>query len=87
MNEPRCVGCPAGTVADWMTEMAAHVKSLDANHLVATGAEGFFGDAPNPGNPGSWAAGEGQVSSAASLSSRSRKQPTNEPITHRLLPK
>ena len=60
MYEPRCIGCPPGTVANWMAEMAAHVKSLDGNHLVATGAEGFFSDAPNPGNPGDWAAGEGQ---------------------------
>lgn len=64
LNEPRCVGCPAGTVAAWYEEMAEYVKSIDPNHLVTTGEEGFYADGANPGNPGSefgpWAAKEGQ---------------------------
>lgn len=63
LNEPRCVCCPAGTVTNWYHEMAAFVKSLDTNHLVTTGEDGFYGDATNPANPGvgsSWASEEGQ---------------------------
>ncbi|MBV8550144.1 MAG: cellulase family glycosylhydrolase [Acidobacteriaceae bacterium] len=48
-NEPRCVrddghGLPDGTdiLIGWVDEMSAYLKSLDANHLVAVGDEGFF---------------------------------------------
>jgi mannan endo-1,4-beta-mannosidase len=64
LNEPRCDGCPEGTIADWYTEMAEFVKGIDANHLVTTGEEGLYGCCKNPGNPGSefseWAAEAGQ---------------------------
>ncbi|CAF1986316.1 unnamed protein product [Brassica napus] len=44
MNEPRCPSDPTGrTIQAWITEMAAHVKSLDRNHLLEAGLEGFYG--------------------------------------------
>jgi len=60
LNEPRCDGCPEGTVSNWFNEMAEYVKSLDTNHMVTTGEEGMYADPANPGNPGPWAAKEGQ---------------------------
>ncbi|ERM99694.1 mannan endo-1,4-beta-mannosidase 5 [Amborella trichopoda] len=56
MNEPRCQADYSGrTLTGWVQEMAAFVKSLDRNHLVEIGMEGFYGDtmpqekAINPG--------------------------------------
>jgi mannan endo-1,4-beta-mannosidase len=47
MNEPEiddtardAAGMPLAR--SWLTEMAAHVRSLDPNHLVTSGDEGFF---------------------------------------------
>ena len=47
-NEPRAEGyekskgLPVGKiVCDWVWEMSAYVKSLDSNHMVAVGDEGF----------------------------------------------
>ena len=49
-NEPRCVGsgvfpkdpaCNSATLLSWVTDMSAHIKSVDPKHLVATGDEGF----------------------------------------------
>eukprot|EP01025_Chloroclados_australasicus_P053574 TRINITY_DN6319_c0_g1_i1.p2 TRINITY_DN6319_c0_g1~~TRINITY_DN6319_c0_g1_i1.p2 ORF type:complete len:561 (-),score=32.64 TRINITY_DN6319_c0_g1_i1:264-1946(-) len=47
INEPRCQGfgkyeC-AQKLNDWYQEMSRYVKSLDPNHLVTTGEEGFWG--------------------------------------------
>ncbi|CAH2054130.1 unnamed protein product [Thlaspi arvense] len=45
MNEPQCKADPSGkTLTAWITEMAPYVKSLDSNHLLSTGLEGFYGD-------------------------------------------
>ncbi|XVE82583.1 hypothetical protein DITRI_Ditri16bG0017300 [Diplodiscus trichospermus] len=44
MNEPRCSSDSSGrTVQAWIMEMASHVKSIDRNHLLEVGLEGFYG--------------------------------------------
>ncbi|KAM3350339.1 hypothetical protein ACQJBY_022867 [Aegilops geniculata] len=44
MNEPRCQSDLSGrTIQSWITEMAAHVKSIDGNHMLEAGLEGFYG--------------------------------------------
>jgi mannan endo-1,4-beta-mannosidase len=40
-NEPRSSDATGETVRSWVAEMAAYIKSLDTNHCVATGEEGF----------------------------------------------
>jgi len=50
MNEPRCAGstsvasanCTPATITRWASEMSAFIKSIDSNHLVSAGDEGFF---------------------------------------------
>ncbi|BAB01021.1 (1-4)-beta-mannan endohydrolase-like protein [Arabidopsis thaliana] len=45
MNEPRCgVDRSGKTLMAWINEMALFVKSVDPNHLLSTGHEGFYGD-------------------------------------------
>lgn len=43
---------------DWIEDMATFVKSMDKNHLLTVGLEGFYGPT-TPGklslNPGEWA--------------------------------
>lgn len=41
MNEPEFRTVPIAT--EWITTMSAHVKTIDPNHLLTTGSEGFFG--------------------------------------------
>ncbi|WOG82114.1 hypothetical protein DCAR_0101276 [Daucus carota subsp. sativus] len=45
MNEPRVQSDLSGKVLqDWIVEMARHVKSIDKNHLLEIGLEGFYGE-------------------------------------------
>jgi mannan endo-1,4-beta-mannosidase len=42
-NEPRgAPGTPSSVINDWASEMSSYLKSIDAQHLVAVGDEGFF---------------------------------------------
>jgi len=48
-NEPRCKGTgPAGsgwtnrTIVDWVSEMTSFIRTLDPNHLISVGDEGFL---------------------------------------------
>lgn len=42
-NEPRCDGDRSGaTLIGWAEEMSRFVRSLDGNHLIGLGDEGFF---------------------------------------------
>lgn len=49
-NEPRCINankptsgrCTADTLVAWADEMSRHVKSVDPNHMVSVGDEGFL---------------------------------------------
>lgn len=44
INEPRCMTDNSGdTLQDWIVEMSAYVKSIDKNHLLTVGLEGFYG--------------------------------------------
>ncbi|KAK9723746.1 hypothetical protein RND81_05G022600 [Saponaria officinalis] len=44
MNEPRCTSDSTGDkLQGWIQEMAVYVKSIDPNHLVEIGSEGFYG--------------------------------------------
>ncbi|XP_068637161.1 mannan endo-1,4-beta-mannosidase 1 [Aristolochia californica] len=46
INEPRLTSDLSGkTMEAWIAEMAAHVKSIDSNHLLEVGLEGFYGAA------------------------------------------
>lgn len=41
-NEPRCKSDTSGvTMSGWIYEMAGYIKSIDTNHMVSTGEEGW----------------------------------------------
>lgn len=54
-NEPRCLGsgttgngypssgtCSTSTITNWVSDASQYVKTVDPNHLVSVGDEGFF---------------------------------------------
>ncbi|EOA37430.1 hypothetical protein CARUB_v10011405mg [Capsella rubella] len=57
INEPRCDDSTDSTILQsWVKEMASFVKSIDSNHLLEIGLEGFYGESKpertvyNPGS-------------------------------------
>lgn len=40
-NEARCQGCSTDVIYNWAAKTSAYIKSLDPNHMVATGDEGM----------------------------------------------
>eukprot|EP00887_Chlorella_sp_A99_P006508 scaffold3.g6508.t1 len=76
INEPVCRDCPPGTIAAWVKEMAAYVKSLDSNHLLTIGEEGFYRTtassvSANPSSDGSqWATEWDQAGASSRLGGR-----------------
>jgi len=40
-NEPRCTGCATSVITNWATTTSKYIKSLDPNHMVTMGEEGF----------------------------------------------
>ncbi|KIZ05301.1 Mannan endo-1,4-beta-mannosidase 2 [Monoraphidium neglectum] len=70
INEPRCetwlkpqnADCTA-RVQSWLEEMAAFVRSVDPNHMITVGSEGFYGPTTPDllaANPGPWGIEMGQ---------------------------
>ncbi|KAI7732003.1 hypothetical protein M8C21_017182 [Ambrosia artemisiifolia] len=52
MNEPRCPSDISGaTIQNWTLEMACYLKSMDGNHLLEVGLEGFYGASSSQKNP------------------------------------
>ncbi|XP_010943133.3 putative mannan endo-1,4-beta-mannosidase 9 [Elaeis guineensis] len=45
MNEPRCQSDLSGKIIQaWVQEMASYVKSIDSNHMLNIGLEGYYGE-------------------------------------------
>ncbi|XP_012571490.1 mannan endo-1,4-beta-mannosidase 7-like [Cicer arietinum] len=52
MNEIRCPSDHSGnSVQGWINEMASYLKSIDGNHLLEAGLEGFYGQLKAESNP------------------------------------
>ncbi|KIK57840.1 glycoside hydrolase family 5 protein [Collybiopsis luxurians FD-317 M1] len=48
-NDPRCnssvaasPGCTANNITQWHSRIATHISSIDPNHLIASGSQGFL---------------------------------------------
>ncbi|KAJ8748500.1 hypothetical protein K2173_003398 [Erythroxylum novogranatense] len=52
INEPRSDDPSGVLIQDWIKEVAAYLKSIDSNHLLEIGLEGFYGDSGKQNNPG-----------------------------------
>ncbi|TMW85943.1 hypothetical protein EJD97_022208 [Solanum chilense] len=63
INEPRCPSDLSGkTFQNWVLEMAGYLKSIDSNHLLEIGLEGFYGNDMRQYNPNSYIFGTNFIS-------------------------
>ncbi|XP_010246810.1 PREDICTED: mannan endo-1,4-beta-mannosidase 4-like [Nelumbo nucifera] len=63
INEPHCEADVSGaTLQEWIEEMATHVKSIDDNHLLEVGLEGFYGESKKQLNPHGYSFGTDFIS-------------------------
>jgi mannan endo-1,4-beta-mannosidase len=55
-NEPRAKYRSDGlsVLQAWMEDVSAHIKSIDSNHLVCSGMEGFYDQPNNDDYPDNW---------------------------------
>ena len=59
-NEARSSSGAAAQLDAWMGEMSAYLKSIDFNHMVTTGIEGFYSGTYAGRNTDSWMSSNGQ---------------------------
>lgn len=59
-NEARSSAGAAASLNAWMGEMSGFIKSVDPNHMVTTGIEGWYGPAHASRNTDSWMSSGGQ---------------------------
>ncbi|KAI9801499.1 MAG: hypothetical protein M1833_002731 [Piccolia ochrophora] len=50
-NEPRCTKCELKIIREWARTTSAYIKSLDSNHMVSLGDEGWLGADPEGDYP------------------------------------
>lgn len=41
-NEPRCRTCPTSVIYNWASDVSKYIKSLDGDHMVTLGDEGWL---------------------------------------------
>ncbi|CAL1379551.1 unnamed protein product [Linum trigynum] len=51
MNEPRSNDYSGALLQNWVSEMAAYLKSIDGCHMLEVGLEGFYGESKKDLNP------------------------------------
>ncbi|KAL7143838.1 hypothetical protein ABFS83_08G218400 [Erythranthe nasuta] len=65
INEPHCESDLSGnTFQNWVAEMSGYVKSIDRNHLVEIGLEGYYGESKKSVNPNGYIVGTDFISNS-----------------------
>ncbi|KAK4551727.1 hypothetical protein LTR86_010963 [Recurvomyces mirabilis] len=68
MNEPRCTGddnrgasssCNTAMLTNWVSQISSYIKSIDSNHMVTVGDEGWFTTAQGYGSSYPYSGSEG----------------------------
>ncbi|KAG5636732.1 hypothetical protein H0H81_007061 [Sphagnurus paluster] len=68
MNEPRCTGddgrgkssaCNSAMITNWIRDISSYIKSIDSNHMVTVGDEGWLTPSDGLGSSYPYQGGEG----------------------------